>query len=290
MGACAAHRGCVLLAALLGTACNTRSETALLDPKPSGGYAVTGLDATSHRPILIYDYGFIMIEPPVWKDSYEGLPAMTVYEDGLVVRAVPEGTTTGHIDDPVGLARRIAASFVGLAPRIEASGATDQPMPAIEVRVGDTWRSVTVVGLHWDDHVDSPSAAVPVAFFDALRTVRQLALIDERPLPRTDFTVEMHDNTRSAPAVPWPRDIPPPPPFEGDPRYLLNPRSYALPGPAGAALHAFAAAAQGEPVATPTGERVSLVVRVAIPDEAYMHRVSRCAPSTVEPYQVCDGR
>ena len=86
-----------------------------LDPKPNGGVEITGLDETAHRPIVIYD------DVSAWSGSPEGLPALTIYEDGLAIRATGKAITTGHVDGSIALGHCVAQSLVGLFPRINAS-------------------------------------------------------------------------------------------------------------------------------------------------------------------------
>ena len=256
-----------------------------LDPKPNGGVEITGLDETAHRPIVIYE------DVNAWSGSPEGLPALTIYEDGLAIRATGKTITTGYVDGSIALGHCVAQSLVGLFPRIDASRATDQPEVSVRARVGNVWRSSTVVGLHAGDEVTAPNptVTVPRAFLDIRNTLINLPLRDEKPLVRADFNVTLHDDgVPSASASAWPSGVPGPPAgLVPDKRWVGSPRSYPLQGDAGASLQAFARSTHGYPVTTPAGDRVSVMVELAIPDEAYIKRVSGCFPWEVHPFHVC---
>ena len=162
---------------------------------------------------------------------------------------------------------------------------------SVRARVGNVWRSTTVVGLDADNAVTAPDpkVTVPQAFLELRNTLIHLPLLDEKPLARTDFNVTLHDDSvPSASASPWPSDVPAPPAgLVPDKRSLGSPRSYPLQGDAGVSLQAFARSTGGYPVTTPAGDRVSVMVQLSIPDEAYIKRVSSCFPWEVHPFHVC---
>src|SRR5262247_652351 len=102
----------VLSLLFLGLSC-TRS-------KPSSGYRVPGLDATLHRPILF------MFSVDAWSGRKEGLPVVSVYEDGLVLKVEPAPggarITTGRIESPSRIARDFERRGLSrLPPRIRAN-------------------------------------------------------------------------------------------------------------------------------------------------------------------------
>jgi len=159
-----------------------------LDPKPVGGVEVSGLAATSDRPILIYE------DVNAWSGPPNGLPALTLYEDGVAIRSTEDGgVTTGHVDGAGALAGCIAQGLAGLPQHIEASRATDQPEVSVRARVGDTWRSVSVVGLRRGDTVAAPMNPVPPSFLALRHTLLALTLLNEKPLPHEDAAITIPD-------------------------------------------------------------------------------------------------
>ena len=260
----------------------------------NGSYAVDGLDACAHRPLVILD------QVDAWSGSVESLPSLTVYEDGLVITAEWDKAanvariTSARADSPKTIADDLERQGVFvLAPRIDVSKATDQPETSIRYRIGGAWRSVTVVGFRPDGDITAKEKDPPPSFVAAFRMLRALRFRDARPLVRSEYLVTLTDSypAREALANDWPAGVPAPPALVPDERYLGRPRTYLATGDAGAALHAFVRRERNRPaVKLPSGERLEMWVTTRIPDQSYIDRVDRCASWEAKPYHECKDR
>jgi hypothetical protein len=250
-----------------------------------GTYRVVGLEKLARKPIAL------LVEVTAWDGAIEDLPRVTVYEDGTVITCrwsdgqaeIIEGTTR----DAAGLAKKITGDLENVAPRLTVSNATDQPETTIYARRGDVWRSVKVVGFH-----TSPSSLTPVGFVAAYDKLMTLPVEGAHELARTDYVVTLNDDSvPSHEAADWPADVPPPPAnLRPDERWLGRPRTYDLHGSAGASLRALSWKQHAYGVRTPSGERVSLHVVVAIPSSEWIEKLQRCTPWEVQPFHDCDER
>jgi hypothetical protein len=252
-----------------------------------GTYSVPGLDALAHKPIVMLD------DMNAWHGTPETLPQLTVYEDGKAIIVYPEPAgpriEEGTVADPRGLARRVGHDLSALDPRITTTRATDQPEVTVFVRAGTLWRAVTVVGFRGNGALVRAGTEPPAAFVSAYEELADIVPKDARPFAWSDFVVTLYDDDvpSHAPTA-WPADVPAPPSdLVPDARWVGRPRSYDLHGDAGASLHRFARQLQGFGAKTPTGERVSLSVHVAIPSNDYVEKVRTCKSWKRTPAHAC---
>ena len=284
-------------------ACGTATTTTgIPEPKVAavstdGAFAVPGLKELEHKPILVLEDG------DAWAGSPESLPAVTIYEDGLVITSSwgkeRVSITTGMLDAPAERARKIYVALTDLPPRITISRASDQPEVAISARVGDAWRAVNVVGFRANPRPLPPELAEhfktddpPLAWLHAYDELVNLELRDRHAYEPVDFVVTMNDDSvPSVAAVPWPSGVPAPPSnLVPDESYMGRPRVYHLAGTAGATLKALARERKGYGVVAPSGERVSLSVHATIPAGDYLEMLMYCRRWEREPYHECDRK
>lgn len=265
------------------------SCAAYASPQIDGAFTVSGLATTRHRPIVI------LSSQSAWHGSAEGLPAVTVFEDGLVVivQSKREGTiiTEGHYADATELACSIGPDLATLGPRITTNDATDQPETSISYRVGEVWRSVTVVGpmeprTHPEGFPDD--APPPAAFKKHYERLRALSLQGAHPFVRDTYRVTFTDFDYAQEDAPWPATVPAPPPLTPDPRWMGRPRSYEVGASDGTALRELIRNMRNtQAVKLPDGTLVSMSVNVRIPDQDYAERVMSCARWDVRPFGPC---
>lgn len=263
------------------TACD-----AIRDPHVDGAYSVDGLDGTKRRPIAILE------STDRRAGSDDGFQRVTLYEDGHVVLLewrdgawVPTEGRSGF--DAKSVSCRIA-SRLGSAPvRTMLTRATDQPHVSVAYRVGDAWRTVTVVGRLNANGTYSANPP-PDGFLDAVGDLLSLPIEGRQPFTAEQYFVTFVDDESPGPVAvaPWPTDVPAPPALVPDERFVGRPRSYFVPASAGKLLRAFAREQRG-PVLTPAGARVFVRVENAVPDRAYVDHVLACARWESLPFEAC---
>ncbi|WP_394830239.1 hypothetical protein LVJ94_27400 [Pendulispora rubella] len=236
------------------------------------------LQQTPHRPLLV------LRDSDAWTDSPEGLPSLTVYEDGLAITAEFVGdrgdvdAMVGQVEHPLEWVRWVEErGFANYPLYTNVAGSTDQPTVTLSCRTGEQWRSVRVLGVHPDGHIQAKGGEPPPHFLEIHQALHHLPLRDVHPYVPTEFRVEFWDAemSGSGPDEAWPTDVPPPPNLVPDERSLGRPRHYTATGEAGATLHRFVhGMPNGRPtVRTPSGERVAMWVHWMIPEQESIEQI-----------------
>ncbi len=262
-------------------------------PEVDGAYTVSGLATTQHRPIVV------LWTVSAWTGSAEMLPAVTVFEDGLVevVQGGEEDSvvTEGRVSDPAGLACSIAPDLAALAPRVAISNATDQPETSIAYRIGEVWRTVKIIGpmeprVYPDDFpVEALPKPPPPAFKKHYDRLLALKPEGAHPFVRETYRVTFTDFDYARESLPWPASVSAPPALKPDQRWVGNPRSYDVGEREGTELRSLVRRRTStQAVKLPDGTLVSMSVYLRIPDEDYLERVERCAGWDATPFGACD--